>query len=63
MHSSGISDGLGGGTTAPTTTDPLAALEIEMRMLDFILNRAFEIVRPPISTKNLEAGELGLVIG
>jgi hypothetical protein len=41
----------------------LAALEIEMRMLDFILNGAFEIVGPPISAKNPEAGELGLVIG
>jgi hypothetical protein len=39
----------------------LAALEIEMRMLDFILNSAFEIVGAPISAKNLEAGELGLV--
>jgi hypothetical protein len=41
----------------------LTAFEIEMRMLDFISNDAFEIVGPPISTKNLKAGELGLVIG
>ena len=41
----------------------LAALEIEMRMLDFILNGAFEIVGASISAKNLKAGELGLVIG
>ena len=31
----------------------LAAFEIEMRMLDFILNGAFEIVGASISTKNL----------
>jgi uncharacterized protein YbjQ (UPF0145 family) len=41
----------------------LAALEIEMRVLDFILNGAFEIVGASISAKNLKAGELGLVIG
>ena len=34
-----------------------------MRMLDFILNGAFEVDRLSISAKNFEAGELGLVIG
>jgi len=40
----------------------LAAFEIEMRMFDFMLNGALEIVGTPVSAQNFEAGEPGLII-